>query len=289
MSLNIAVLITCHNRKEKTIKCLLSLYNQCGLGTNFIFDVFLVDDGSLDGTSEAIRLQFPEVKIINGNGKLYWNRGMYLAWQKASLTKDYDYFMWLNDDTFLFKNAMEILMFKLLPNSIICGVTKSSITGRITYGGRLNKSNNLLIPNGYYQNVDYCNGNCVIVPRNVFNKLGNLDPIFQHALGDFDYSRRAIKHCFEVLISSDYIGFCEINDSVPRWLNNSNNVIKRLKYLYHPLSGCKPSEFFILNYRQNGFLIAFLGFFTLHFKAIFPSIYFIINKRKLINIYKFLK
>lgn len=43
------------------------------------FDVFLVDDESTDGTSEAIKSEFPEVSIIKGDGSLFWNRGMYTA------------------------------------------------------------------------------------------------------------------------------------------------------------------------------------------------------------------
>ena len=48
---NIAVLITCYNRKDKTLLCLESLFKQQGLGIDFSLAVFLVDDGSTDGTA----------------------------------------------------------------------------------------------------------------------------------------------------------------------------------------------------------------------------------------------
>ena len=47
----IAVLLTCHNRKEKTVACLTELYN-CTIPANYAFEVFLVDDGSTDGTAQ---------------------------------------------------------------------------------------------------------------------------------------------------------------------------------------------------------------------------------------------
>ena len=61
---NIAILITCHNRKEKTIQCLEALFFQNGLGEQFNIEVFLVDDGCTDGTPEAISQNFQLVNNI---------------------------------------------------------------------------------------------------------------------------------------------------------------------------------------------------------------------------------
>jgi len=268
---NIAVLITCHNRKEKTIQCLKALYSQKGLDELYSIEVFLVDDGCTDGTADAIREDFPKVVIIQGSGQLYWNRGMHLAWQvAASVGIDFDYYLWLNDDTFLFDNAFEILLQDKFPESIICGSTISNADHNTTYGGFIKNPFKLLNPNGKYQNSDYCNGNCVLIPMKIIKTIGFLDPFFHHALGDFDYSRRAIKSGFEVLVAPDYIGTCEKHDFMPNWLNKSYNSIDRLKFLYKPSSGCNPYEFFILDYRENGLLKSIFHFFTIHFRALFP-------------------
>ena len=59
----IAVLITCHNRKEKTLHCLQNLYKQ-----SITCDVYLVDDGSIDGSSELcdnFALKDKRVKVIH--------------------------------------------------------------------------------------------------------------------------------------------------------------------------------------------------------------------------------
>ena len=47
-------------------------------------EVFLVDDGSSDGTGIVVKEMFPEITVIQGNGKLFWNRGMFYAWDAAS-------------------------------------------------------------------------------------------------------------------------------------------------------------------------------------------------------------
>ena len=44
----IATLITCHNRKDKTLACLDALFSN-HLPDRVLLDVFLVDDGSTDG------------------------------------------------------------------------------------------------------------------------------------------------------------------------------------------------------------------------------------------------
>lgn len=83
---SIAVLLTVHNRKEKTLRCLQNLFKQ-EIPADYLIDVYLTDDGCTDGTPEAIRAQYPQVHIIKGNGNLFWNRGMYTAWEAATKAK----------------------------------------------------------------------------------------------------------------------------------------------------------------------------------------------------------
>ena len=232
-----------------------------------------MDDGCKDGTPDAIKLDFPQVTIIQGNGNLYWNRGMLLAWETAAEVNDFDYFLWLNDDTFLLKNGLETIFKETFLTSIVCGATKSQLTQKATYGAFISKPQKLLIPNGKYQNADYCNGNCVLIPRYVFEKLGNLDPIFQHALGDFDYSLRARKKGVEIKVAPEFVGFCESHEITPKWRSNSLNLLNRLKNLYTPLSGCYPPEFFVFDKRHYGIFPACLHFFSIHLRSICPKLW----------------
>ena len=62
----VAVLLTCYNRKEKTLACLSSFY-ACEMPSNYQFEIFLVDDGSTDGTSLEVANQFPQVIIVAGS------------------------------------------------------------------------------------------------------------------------------------------------------------------------------------------------------------------------------
>lgn len=269
----IAVLLTCHNRIDKTIQCLTALYSQTGITDAYSIEVFLVDDGSTDGTGEVVKNQFPQVTVIPGNGNLFWNRGMHLAWKTAAAIKEFDYYLWLNDDTFLEKKALQILLQKKFVSAIVCGTTKSQREQKATYGGYTKKPRKLVVPNGGYQRSDYCNGNCVLIPKEVFDNLGNLDPIFHHAVGDFDYSLRARKMGVEILVAPDYVGTCESHDFVPRWQNSSISWRKRLLNLYTSSSGCYPNEFFLFEKRHYGLLIACFHYFTIHLRAIVPGLW----------------
>ena len=90
---SIAAILTCHNRKKKTLTCLADLMNQDEI-SKVDLHVYLVDDGSTDGTSDAVKQKFPQVNILQGDGTLYWNGGMRFAFSIAKKS-DYDYYLWL--------------------------------------------------------------------------------------------------------------------------------------------------------------------------------------------------
>ena len=103
----VAALMAAHNRRDLTLACLRSLDRQRVPGVTV--DVFVLDDGSSDGTSEAIAEQFPEVTVLHGDGQLYWCGGMRQAFA-AAIAGDYDHYLWLNDDVYLDDGALAVLL-----------------------------------------------------------------------------------------------------------------------------------------------------------------------------------
>ena len=239
----------------------------------FFFDVFLVDDGSTDGTFEKVKTTFPEINLIKGNGNLYWNRGMYTAWQQASENYDYDYYLWLNDDTHLYKNAFKELfdtLRKVNNESIIVGFTCSPTNKNIiTYGGRINDK--LLNTNGKIIQCDEFNGNCVLIPRVVFKTVGNLDPFFSHSFGDVEYGMRSKKAGFTSFVTATAVGECERNAWPPKHLNPNIGILERFKFLYSPL-GFHPKESYYLNSKHKNLFYALLVICKLHLNVIWPNI-----------------
>jgi GT2 family glycosyltransferase len=222
-----AVLLTCFNRKENTLPCLKQLFY---LHQNI--DVYLVDDNSTDGTGEAVATQFPQVYLIKGTGDLFWNRGMHTAWQAAS-QKDYDFYLWLNDDVLLYENCFSELLSCSKINSdqaIICGIIESSSKDRI----RVMITIKDLVSNGQLNPIQYMNGNVVLVPKKVYKAVGNLDIVFHHDLGDVDYGLRAAKLKIGVFTTRVAIASGQAN-SICRERQNKTTLQKRFKKLYSPL------------------------------------------------------
>lgn len=267
----VGILITSHNRKSITINCLESISLQ-----NLSADIFLVDDGSTDGTEVAVRTNFPDVKIIKGDGNLFWNRGMHLAWTVA-MDNDYDYYLWLNDDTLLKSGAIQAMVDLAIDHGnqvVICGATQDKHSLEFTYGGRDQKYLPL-IPSGKVEEVYYMNGNVVLVPKYVFEKVGILDPFFHHDIGDFDYGLRARKKGVKILTTLDYVGFCERNVSaLTRDRLMGVSLRKRMAKLFSPL-GHHPVKQFRFILRHESLLNAIWVFSKLIFINIIPDQFYI--------------
>lgn len=270
----IAVLLTCHNRRDKTLSCLNKLFLQ-EYNVHVLVRVFLTDDGSSDGTSDAVRRLFPEVQIIRGDGSLFWNGGMIRSWHAATKEGDFDYYMWLNDDTFLFQNALQ----ELLNTSsffddrcLIVGSTTSTLgCGNITYGGR--KANDTLLDaSSEIQECEYFNGNIVLVPRWVYNVVGYNDSSFRHALGDYDYGRRASKLGIKSYVASGVLGECDVHDKLPLWCDPKAPFSARVRSFKTPL-GMNPAEFFKYDLRHNGLFSAIKHYITIHVRLFFPHLW----------------
>jgi len=273
MSIKVAVLLTCHNRRAKTLACLEALF-RCDLPQGVALDVHLVDDGSTDGTGEAVRARFPHVHVYLGDGNLYWAGGMRRAWAEAAKIS-YDYYLWLNDDTVLCQDAIAVLLGVCEHSSapaIICGSTVDPrAPKRWTYGG-YDADRKLIVPQEEPIECEFFNGNIVLVPHSIFRSLGNLEAAYTHSLADVDYGVRAKKAGIRMYVSPGCVGACESHDRQPRWCRNEGWAWQRLRFLYEPL-GCPPFEFFVFDRRQNGLFAAFWHFVTLHLRAIVPSLW----------------
>lgn len=259
---NIVALMTCHNRREKTVTS-IGHYFACDLPERFVRKLVLVDDGSTDGTAEAVHAAYPSVVIERGDGSLFWNRGMLRAWERA-LPLGPDYVLWLNDDTMLYPHALTSLLETNMllrqqtgQAGIVVGSTDNE-KGELSYGGAVTISpyNRLktrkVYPSTTPQPAQTMNGNCVLVPCEVYERIGLLDGVFRHAMGDNDYGFRAYKAGIPIWVSPGFCGQCNTEPRIQGTYNDRSlpfNV--RWKNVVSP-KGLPPHSWFTITRRYAG-------------------------------------
>jgi len=242
---SIAVLLTCYNRRQKTLDCLETLAQQ-SLLEGIKLGIYLVDDGSTDNTSEAIQQTYPQVNLLQGDGTLFWTGGMQLAFS-AAIRDQHDFYLWLNDDTLLYPTALKTLLetFNQVAeqetlHTIVVGSTQDPQTKEFTYGGVLKGrwfhpcQFRWVKPIDQPQRCDTMNGNCVLIPHEVVELVGGLDLVFRHYAADFDYGLRAKQKGCTLWIAPGYVGTCDYNHPRLRKQTTKSELSDQIKKLEQP-------------------------------------------------------
>jgi len=270
----VAILLTVFNRREMTLSCLRSCYAEIDAlkaEAKYSFSVYMTDDGSTDGVSEAVSEKFPDVHIIKGDGSLYWNRGMIAAWNEAA-KEDYDFYLWMNNDTVPVENAFSVLLENssyLRHRAIVVGTAEDS-DGQLSYGGRTRKGRIVRPDPEIPVPCDIFNGNMVLVPSCVYKTLGTMDPKFSHGFGDFDYGIRAVKEGLTAVVAPGILAVCDRNPGIPKWRDSSLALKERYSAVMSP-KGRPFREQFLYDVRKSGAVAAVAHFLSLNVKVLFPK------------------
>ena len=235
----IAVVIACHNRRDTTLRCLRSLHGEGS--PNVTFDLFLLDDGSTDGTATAVLEEFPQTHILPGTGNLFWGGGMRVAMQ-AALGSQFDFMLWLNDDVVLRPRAI-VRMLKAHDDAcsvsdndlnVVVGCMQDPETKLISYSGFLNSSRwhptrlHKVVPSrSEPMTCDTLNGNLVLVPRIVVDRIGIIDAAFPYRLGDIDYGYRVLRAGGQVVVAPGFAGYCGLEKRA----GPPSGLLARIRYL----------------------------------------------------------
>ena len=270
----IAVILTCFNRREKTLRSLQTMfeaadtYNALNPEGTITPSVFLTDDGCTDGTAEAVRSAFPhrDITIMQGNGSLYWAGGMRMAWRGAlALQRRWDFFLLMNDDTEFLPDAFTSLMsahrYALKTHGkggVYSGVCSSSDGSEITYGGKayskpLIGRSYTMKPNGTPQPCQMTNANMLLVSREVTEGIGIFDEAYRHSAADWAYGIEASKAGYPVYITANVCGVCD-NDHDTEHVEKEKiaamSIGERKAYFRHPLRATSDIIAFMRRYQK---------------------------------------
>ena len=285
----IAVILTCYNRKTKTVSCIKRLA-EIGQSSSWHIEIFLTDDGSTDGTVEGLLSLNLDISmhILKGDGNLFWARGMNLAWSNALKVASFDGYLWLNDDTILYDTIFDEIEFtdyyslhNYKKRGVYVGSTRSTDTETFTYGGHFYKNRLLntlgdIIPNKDIQNCEIANGNIAYVSKDVVDVLGIFHNGYIHG-ADYDYTYLAYKKNFPVLVMRGYLGECNNDHQSEGYVKfKSLSFKERINYLYSPkglqFGGALLFQRRFFPYRYP--LVLCAGWF----KLFFPKLYCFLNK-----------
>ncbi|OZF51291.1 glycosyltransferase family 2 protein [Rhodococcus sp. 14-1411-2a] len=217
-TISLIFIVACHNRRAQTTACLESIEREASrAGVRWRLVAF--DDGSSDGTFEALTNFGDSVTVLYGDGSNFWARSMATAERHAlrdvSDSPD-DVLVWINDDCELLDGCLDqiVTLLRERNDGILVGAMVSSDRRTTSYSGLVSKGLHplkfaLVSPNGNLQEVDTFNGNLVFVHKRTALRLGGIDGGFSHALADFDYGLRAKEHGIPIMLLPQFMGICD--------------------------------------------------------------------------------
>ncbi len=190
-----------HNRKKITIDFVESLHRQSFKD----FHLVVVDDGSTDGTSDAVRVASKNSTILSGDGSLWWAGSLQLAinWLKDKVIKDSDLILIINDDTQIAEDFLEIgqRLHNTSPKALICAQAYSSETGELLDQGVYINWERYEIRGARSQKEINC-----LSTRGIFMSFGTLleagafkPHLLPHYYSDYEFSLRAARKGFQLL------------------------------------------------------------------------------------------
>jgi len=122
MNMDLSIIIVNWNTKGPLLRCLESVFEHSG---GLTFDVTVVDNGSWDGSVEAVRKKYPRVTIIANSSNLGFSR----ANNQAINSTSGRYCLFLNSDAELTSLALKIMV-EFMENNPSVGIAGAKLLNR---------------------------------------------------------------------------------------------------------------------------------------------------------------
>ena len=247
--MELAIILCCYNRIEKTKNCILSLQKILSKMADINHRFYVFDDGSTDGTVEMLQsiLNLSDVLLQGTNN--YWSKSMHKAMARAKQDSP-DIYLCVNDDVDFCDNALEIMLEDFNAKNGDAAIVGSTIfDGTITYGG-LTKRQVIINPKPELQECYFANFNCFMVGKKIVGKIGLIDKHYGHSFGDYDYAMRINKAGYKVYVAHDIIGICENDHGLPKYRLAKYSKKERLANLKSP-KGLNMSSLLRFTYKTG--------------------------------------
>jgi len=237
----VGIVILTWNQREDTLECLESVFRLDYPN----FKVVVVDNGSIDGTAEAIRARWPNVTLIvneiNIGVPAADNQGFEHFLQQGA-----DYVLILNNDTVLERSFLSELV-RVAKSSSDIGMTVPKIyyhgKDRLLWsaGAEWRRFPPRVVIIGFGQpdnptyniqrELDYATGCATLVRRQALETVGLLDPIYFMYQEDYDYSERLREANYKIVYVPTAIMWHKVSTSVgegspEKWFRWSRSLVR---------------------------------------------------------------
>jgi GT2 family glycosyltransferase len=233
------------------MRCLASLYRSAEAAECEI-SICLVDDGSSDQTVPVVREAYPQVRILSGDGSLYWAGGMRYGWEQVLKAQHPDLLLVFNNDIEVREDAVG----RMLETSrhleqrgisayAIAGAFQDPTSGKTTYGAvkRIVNWKDFsfvkLDPGPDMQEADTLNMNMALISGDALKRTDFLNPRFRHSKADFDFGFRLKKSGGLVVLAPGVMGVCPRNSKKGTSAEPGVSVWQRVRRILdikeHPL------------------------------------------------------
>jgi GT2 family glycosyltransferase len=207
----VVIIILNLNKKEDILKCLESVFKF----DYSPYEVVVIDNGSTDGSVEAISKTFPEIHLIRNASNLGVVGGRNQGIEYANNNFQYKYLFFLDNDTSVEKESLSELVNAVRSDKQIGLVTPKSYMmsssqviasaggmGINLYTGFIYDIGSGEVDKEQYDQpkfVTSCAG-LVLVKKEIFSRIGWFDEIFNpYGWEDVDFSLRARKKGYKIL------------------------------------------------------------------------------------------
>ena len=237
------ICIPVHNRLQFTLKCLESLARQDYRSVSIV----VCDDGSTDGTAQALAAEYPEVIVLHGDGNLWWtgatNRCIEYVMEHA--TDASDCVVTLNNDLEVSPNYLSSLARAAVnyPNALIASVEYDIKTRVLVSPGcrqswltskarPIDPSADHLPEDPTVAAVTHAAGRGTLIPLNVLKRIGLFDERhLPHYGADYDLTFRARRAGYQVLVCFDAPVFSHVEATGMTTIREEFSLLGLYRYL----------------------------------------------------------
>ncbi|HJQ19457.1 MAG TPA: glycosyltransferase family 2 protein [Gemmatimonadaceae bacterium] len=209
-------LIPVHNRLEYTRECLRCFARQDYRD----LEVIVIDDGSTDGTAQAIATEFPRVTVMRGDGHLWWTGAMWRAVRRVLQgARPTDYVLCINNDTTFEPDYVSTLVkvSRAKGGALVGSLLRSWTDGALLSIGpkidwwkaevrdlaSLTDDPEGLCRAETIDTLDALPGRGMLVPVKVFHRVGNFRRrLLPHYGADYEFAARAKRRGERLVLST---------------------------------------------------------------------------------------